>query len=78
MSTFKFDKEKYLDLVKAEGVPAALSALHHDTIEWEFQAFEGDRGYQPKMWAELQDVREFSRELWEIALRKEAQSLGKS
>jgi hypothetical protein len=69
MSSLKFDKEKYMRILQSEGVSAALTALHHDTIGWEYEAFEGEKGYQPEMWKDIQQVRDFSRELWEIALR---------
>jgi hypothetical protein len=68
MPTFQFDKEKYIRLLKSEGISVALTQLHKDTTHWETYAFEGPKGYQPDMWAELHKVRDFSRELWEIAL----------
>lgn len=64
-----FDRDKYIRILKSEGVNAALTALHRDTTEFEHTAFEGEKGYQPEMWSELHDVRDFSRELWEMALR---------
>lgn len=65
---FHFDKKKYLDLASSHGVNAALNALHQDTNVWEIETFEGDQGYSPEMWKELQEVRDFSRELWKLAL----------
>lgn len=64
-----FDREKYLRILKTDGVNAALTALHRDTAEFEHTTFEGDKGYQPGMWNELHSVRDFSRELWEYALQ---------
>ena len=49
---------------------AAVTALHRDTNVWEIETFEGDQGYSPEMWNQLLEIREFSRELWEIALGK--------
>lgn len=69
MSTFHFDKEKYLRISKAEGISSALTQLHHDIIQWEHASYEGEKGYQPEMWNSLQAVRKFSRELWEMCLR---------
>lgn len=69
MSSLVLDKEKYLRILKSDGVSAALTALHKDTIGWEYEAFEGKKGYQPDMWADIEEVRNFSRELWEIALK---------
>ncbi|MDR3606965.1 MAG: hypothetical protein P4M08_06240 [Oligoflexia bacterium] len=64
----QFDRQKYLDLAKTQGVSAALTQLQKDTIEGEYEAFEGEKGWQPAMWQELEEVRSFSRELWEAAL----------
>jgi hypothetical protein len=69
MAIQEFNKEKYLTIAKAQGVAAALTQLQKDTIQWEFDAFEGEKGYDPKQWAALVRVREFSRELWEMDLR---------
>lgn len=69
-SMFKFDKEKYLQILRSAGANAALTALQKDTERWEFQSFEGEQGYQPEMNRGLSDVRAFSRELWEIATLK--------
>jgi hypothetical protein len=71
MPSFSFDKEKYIRIVKSEGISAALTILHKDIYNWEYQSFEGDKGYQPQMWKDLHGVREFSRELWELSLRSE-------
>jgi hypothetical protein len=71
MSSFSFDREKYLQILNTEGISAALTTLHKDTIGWEYQSFEGEKGYQPQMWEKLNEVREFSRQLWEIALQNE-------
>jgi hypothetical protein len=71
MPAFKFEKEKYVQLMKSQGISSTLTQLQKDTSEWEYQAFEGEKGYQPEMWNELQKVREFSRELWDLALQNE-------
>ena len=65
---FIFDQEKYLQIVKAEGVEAALTELHRETNLWEIEAFEGTAGWRPEMWERLHAVRDFSRKLWEMAL----------
>ena len=62
------DREKYFQIVKTQGLSAAITALHRDTEHLEFESFEGPKGYQPEMFTELFGVREFSRELWNIAL----------
>jgi hypothetical protein len=66
----QLDREKYLRILRSEGVSKALTTLHLDTEGWEIDTFEGEDGYQPEMWKELLGVREFSRELWEISLRE--------
>ena len=65
----KLNKEKYLQIARTQGAQAALTQLHKDTERWEYQTFEGDKGYQPEMFEDLKDVRAFSRELWELALK---------
>jgi len=69
MPTLSFDKEKYTRIAKSEGVSAALTQLHKDTIQWEHQAFEGEGGFAPKMWEALHEVRNFARELWALDLK---------
>jgi len=68
MSSFVFDREKYLQLFKTRGATEALTLLQKDLIEWEYEAYEGEAGYQPEMWQKLEKVREFSRELWDMAV----------
>lgn len=65
---FSFDREKYLTLVRTQGVEAAITQLHRDTAQWEVEAFEGPEGWRPVMWSRLHQVRDFSRELWQMAL----------
>ncbi|MBI2712448.1 MAG: hypothetical protein HYX41_06290 [Bdellovibrio sp.] len=65
MQKFKFDREKYLNIFRTQGVGVALTALQKDTERWEYEAFEGRAGYNPEMWEELEKVRDFSRELWD-------------
>ena len=63
-----FDREKYLAILRKDGAPAALTVLQQDTQRWEYQAFEGSQGWQPEMWKELDEVRSFSREIWNFAM----------
>ncbi|MCM2279337.1 MAG: hypothetical protein NDJ89_14775 [Oligoflexia bacterium] len=65
------NREKYLQLARTQGVDKALTTLHRDTTGWEYITFETDKGYQPGVFEELKTVRDFSRELWEMALRNE-------
>jgi hypothetical protein len=67
----KFNKEKYLEHAKSQGISSAITLLQKDIIEWEHEAFEGEKGYNPEAWAELHSIRNFSRELWELSLRTE-------
>lgn len=66
----QFDREKYIRMMRSEGVNAALTALHLDTERLELETFEGEKGYQPEMWNDLNQIRDFSRELWKIALEE--------
>jgi hypothetical protein len=64
------DREKYLKIARAEGVNAALTALHRDTETWEFETFEGKQGYSEEGWKRLEEVRDFSREIWQLGLEQ--------
>ena len=68
MPSINFNKEKYVRILKSSGVDTALTILHQDIRNWEYEAFEGEKGYQPEIIEELDHVRNFSRELWQIAL----------
>lgn len=70
MTQLKMDKEKYLQIARTQGAEKAITELHRDMERWEFETFEGPEGYQPGMWKDLEEVRKFSRELWEIAISK--------
>ena len=67
--SFSFDREPYLEIARTQSVQAALTALHKDMTIWEIESFEGPAGWQPDMWKKLHAVRDFQRELWEMALR---------
>ena len=62
------DREKYLGILRKDGLSAALTSLHRDYNEMEFEVFEGREGWQPKHWEQIQEVRAFSRELWDYVL----------
>lgn len=67
---FQIDKQKYVQIMNTEGLNAALTALHRDSEQWEYQTFEGDGGWKPEDWEKLREVRKFSRELWDQVLRE--------
>jgi hypothetical protein len=73
---FKIDRDKYIDILKAQGVNAAVTALHNDVAAWEYESFEGPKGWQPGMWRELEEIRVFSRELWDLGLSQSRTSGG--
>ena len=64
------DREKYLQILRVQGLAAALTALHRDRDGFEFETFEGREGYQPKSWSTLLEINQFSRELWDTALQE--------
>lgn len=64
----QLDRDKYLSLLKSEGLSSALTSLHRDTERLEFETFEGREGWNPELFAYLEEVREFSRELWRTSL----------
>jgi len=55
--------------MKSKGISAALTALHEDTAKLEHQAFESEGGFQPELWEQINEVKKFSRELWEMDLQ---------
>jgi hypothetical protein len=66
---FQIDKQKYIQIMKTNGLNAALTALHRDSEQWEYQTFEGEGGWKPEDWEKMREVRNFSRELWDQVLR---------
>ena len=68
MNDSNFTKQKYLDLVKSDGLEAAVNALHQDLWTLEQECFDTPEGYQPGVWKHLNELRLFSRELWDLKL----------
>ena len=64
----QFTKEKYLELVKTDGLQNAVNQLHHDLWQLEQNCFDSPEGYQPELWEQLNELRLFSRELWDLKL----------
>lgn len=64
----KLDRVKYIEIVNTEGLSSALTALHRDSERMEFETFEGRDGYKADLYAYLDEVRTFSRELWRVSL----------
>ncbi len=65
---FKLDRDKYLQIARTQGLHTAITTLHEDARELEYATFEGQEGYLPELWKELESVRQFSRELWDQVL----------
>ena len=61
----KLDRQKYLKILENEGLNSALTTLHQDMWSLEFECFEGQQGYQPKVFEDLKEWRKFSLELWD-------------
>ena len=70
MADFDFDKQKYLDMTHAQGLQTAVNQLHHDLWEVEKVCFDTPTGYEPEVWKTLNEMRIFSRELWDLKLSK--------
>ena len=66
-----FTKDRYFELAKAQGLQNAVQQLHHDLWEIEQECFDTPNGYQPEMWKTLNEMRLFSRELWDLKLRQQ-------
>ena len=76
-TSFQFDevtKQKYFEILKSKGLATALTTLHRDYERLENQSFEGIKGYQPQMWENLKPMRDFSRELWDLAAEEQAKN----
>ena len=61
-------KSYYFHLAKSEGLPAAITELHHEMRELEGECFEGTKGYRPDLFEALKSYRDFSVELWNLRL----------
>lgn len=66
-----FKRDRYFDLAKAQGLQNAVQQLHHDLWEVEQECFDTPNGYQPEMWKTLNEMRLFSRELWDLKLSQQ-------
>ncbi|RYZ68903.1 MAG: hypothetical protein EOP09_08665, partial [Proteobacteria bacterium] len=51
------DRDKYFQILKIEGLSAALTTLHRDQEVLEFNTFEGRDGYIPEMYMRLEEFR---------------------
>ena len=73
-----FERQKYLDLLQSEGLSQALTVLHRDIKQLEFDSFEGTEGWKPELFEKLKAIRSFSRELWNIQLNSPEKARGNS
>ena len=69
MQEMALTKEKYLALASTDGAQIAVNQLHHDLWELEQLCFDSPDGYQPELWKKLNELRLFSRELWDLKLK---------
>ena len=68
MSDTPFTKERYLELAKKEGPEKAVNQLHQDLWLLEQDCFDTPEGYRADRWKQLNELRLFSRELWDMKL----------
>jgi hypothetical protein len=68
MTEQNYSKDRYLDLAKSEGLQNAVNQLHHDLWSLEKECFDSPDGYRPELWKKLNELRIFSRELWDQKL----------
>lgn len=61
-----FDHEHYLTIAKNKSYREAIHQLHQDLWKLEQKCFDGDDGYQPELWKKLNEMRLFSRDLWDL------------
>ena len=70
------NREKYFNILKNDGLTAALTELHHEIKELEEECFEGEDGWDPQLWEDIKHFRAFSEELWQFRdLQQNAGSL---
>jgi hypothetical protein len=68
-----FNREKYLSVARSSGLNAAVTQLHQDLWELEYQCFENPNGFNPSQWKVLNHMRIFSRELWDLKLKPQTE-----
>lgn len=68
-----FNREKYLSIARTTGLEAAVTKLHHDLWELEYQCFENPNGFNPGQWKILNRMRIFSREMWDLKLKPQSE-----
>jgi hypothetical protein len=60
------DKDKYVLIMKNESLHAAITKLHVDMLDLEEECMESKSGFNPDIYEELREWRNFSRELWDL------------
>ncbi len=65
---WQLDKDRYLRIAREQSISAALTALHQEQLQLERETFEGEKGWQPALFEKTKELREFSRELWNLDL----------
>jgi len=68
MSEQNFSKDTYRELARTQGIEFAVNQLHHDLWSLEQECFDTPEGYRPEVWKKLNELRIFSRELWDLKL----------
>jgi hypothetical protein len=68
MSEQNYSKESYREMARTQGLEAAVNQLHHDLWSLEKECFDSPEGYRAELWKKLNDLRIFSRELWDQQL----------
>lgn len=68
MSDSVYSKDTYLEIARTEGLQAAVNRLHHDLWKLEQDCFDTPEGYRADLWKKLNELRIFSRELWDQKL----------
>ncbi len=66
MEQIQFDRNYYLELAKTAGFQQAVTQLHEHLWAIEKECFDTPVGYQPEVWKTLNEMRLFSRELWDL------------
>ncbi len=69
MDTTAFKKEKYLEIARTQGPERAVNELHQDLWSLEQECFDTPEGYRSEVWKQLNELRLFSREIWDLKLK---------
>lgn len=63
------DRDHWFQVAEKSGLSAALTRLEATIQEYEKNAFEGEKGFDPELYEGIKALRTLSRDLWESRLK---------